>query len=703
MYEDSPSGLTDFYNSRSIGNKYTMSPVEMHEGEVRYYSSPVMVKTQQYTGTLTSERLIIEGGSAPREFKVTNIVAADPITLPSSEPGLKIVLSTPNGQKEMVWSFPVGDIFKAGEQQAWVDQIRKAIGDKPFAVPSSQPAVVRAAPAAAASAPVSPVYSPGEMEILKTAGVRIKRSYYTLYLTNLRMILQNSAGQIGREFAIAELMDAARMENESGEPSIALTIGSQTGVKQMILTFPSPGSREAWMVQLAAKLPAHAMPQVAPVMPQSAAPQTGGMMGYGSAPQAAQQPQMLTLQPGEKTYMSSPGIRVKRSSFTAYLTNTRFVLMGNSNGMLAIAGEFAVNTLKKAVRIAGELGEPGIGLSISSREGEKEMHLIFPSMDLREMWIAKFEEIIPPEQPQMFGGAASGAAAAQYSVTTVTPPARGNAPVKYCTVCGARNHPDDHFCAMCGKPLGETGAAGVVAGAGAMSEPSVPDMFGGAGDVPRQRKGKAKREKKSRRNEEPRERPPRRERVPKQPKVKKPYEGSIVGFLLRPADAFEYYGRESPKEAFGLFLIAGLLWSALSVVMLAFVLPKVLPITTADFPIIGALQSNMMAMVMLIVVMLVLWIVFIMIQGVLCGVFAKVFGEDAEIGETMAVVMRSTLPYAAVGWIPGFGVLIAAVWSLVATIKGFGAALDMRGGAAAGCGILGLVVVAIILVVLGIV
>lgn len=687
MYEGSSNGLTDFYNIRAIGNKYIMSPVEMHEGEVRYYSSPVMVKTQHYTGTLTSERLIIEGETAPREFKITNIVGADPITLPSNEPGLKIVLSTPNGRKEMVWSFPVGDIFKAGEQQAWVDHIRKAIGDKHFAVPASQPAPVRAAPEAASS-PQSPVYSPGEMEILKTAGVRIKRTYYTLYLTNLRLILQNASGQNGREFAIAELMDASRMESESGEPSVALTIGSQTGVKQMILTFPSPSSREAWMVQLSAKLPAHVMPQ------------------------ASQPPQMLTLQPGEKTYMSSPGVRVKRSSFTAYLTNTRFVLMGNTNGMLAIAGEFAVNTLKKAVRIAGELGEPGIGLMIASREGEKEMHLIFPSMDLREMWIAKFEEIIPPEQPDMFGDAA----AAQYSVTTVSPPARGNAPVKYCTVCGARNHPDDHFCAMCGKPLGETGAVDAAAAAGTMVEPSVPDMFGGGGsDAPCQRKGKAKREKRSRRDadeydeprerrtKERRERPPKRERAPKQPKAKKPYEGSIAGFLTRPADAFAYYGRESPRDAVGLFLIAGVVWAIISVVMLAFVLPKVLPITTADFPILGALQSNMMAMVMLILVLLILWIVFILIQGVLSGVFAKVFGEDAEIGETMAVVMRSTLPYAAVGWMPGFGILIAAVWSLVATIKGFDAALDMRGGAAAGCGILGLVVVAIILAMLGIV
>ncbi len=681
-----------------------MSPVEMHAGEVRYYSSPVMVKNQQYTGTLTSERLIIEGGSAPREFKITNVSSADPITLPSGEPGLKLVLSTPNGQKEMVWSFPVGDIFKAGEQQAWVDQIRKAVGDKPFAVPGSQPASVRAAPAAApaGAVPQSPVYSAGEMEILKTAGVRIKRTYYTLCMTNLRLILQNTSGQIGREFAIAELMDASRMESESGEPSIALTIGSQTGVKQMILTFPSPGSREAWMVQLSAKLPAHAMPQMPPM---AAAPQMSGGMGY-AAPQAA--PQMLTLQPGEKTYMSSPGVRVKRDVFTAYLTNTRFVLMGNASGMLAIAGEFSVNTLKKAIRIAGEMGEPGIGLTIASRDGVKDMHLLFPSMDLREMWISKFEEVIPPEMPQAYGGAA--ASAAQYSVTTVAPPVRGNAPVKYCTVCGARNHPDDRFCAMCGQPLGETGAGAAPA---PMAEPSVPDMFGGRDEPPRGRKEKpSKREKRSRRSDdeydEPRERRqrekrerPKRERAPKEPKMKKPYEGGIAGFLTRPADAFEYYGREGPRDAIGVFLIAGIVWAVISVVVLAFVLPKVLPVTASEFPILGALSSNMMAMVMLIVVMFVLWMVFVMIQGVLSGVFAKVFGEDAGIGETMAVVMRSSLPYAVVGWIPGFGILIAAIWSLVATIKGFGSALDMRGGAAAGCAVLGLVVVAVILVALG--
>jgi hypothetical protein len=380
--------------------------------------------------------------------------------------------------------------------------------------------------------------------------------------------------------------------------------------------------------------------------------------------------------------------------------------MGNASGTLAIVGEFAVNTLKRTVRITGEFGEPGICLTIASRDGNKDMHLIFPSVDLREMWIAKFEETISPERSQMPAGAAS----AQYSVTTVIPPARGSAPVKYCTVCGARNHPDDRFCAMCGKSLGEMGTAGVTR---LMLESSVPDMFGEDFDVSRQRKKKSRRERCLRRGDEYGESwwwclkkrsrwPPKRDRVSKRLKNENQCKGDIFEFLTRPADAFQYYGRESPCDAFGSFLITGVVWAIVSIAMLAYVLPVVLPITTTDFPIIGELQSNLLTTMVLFVVMLAIWIVFIMVQGVFSGVFARVFGEEVPIGEITAVVMRSVFPYAVVGWFPGFGILIAAIWSLVATIKGFVAVFDMPSDAATGCGILGLGVVAGILVIFGI-
>jgi hypothetical protein len=663
-----------------------MSPAEMHEGEVRYYSSPIMVKTQQYMGTISSERLIIESGTTIREFKIANIVDADPITLPNNEPGLKIVLSTTNGHKEMIWSFPVRDVFKAGEQHAWADLIKKVVGNNHFAVSTSQSTPTRVASMTTVP-PQFPAYSQDEMEILKTAGVRVKHTYYSLYLTNFRLILQNASGKIGREFVITELMDVSKMESESGEPAIALTIGTQTDVKQMVLTFPSFGSREVWMVRLSANLSMHAMP-----------------------PLTAQAPQMFTLQPGEKTYMSSPGTRVKRASFTAYLTNTRFVLMGSTNGTFAIVGEFAVNTLKKVVRIAGEFGEPGACLTIASREGKKNMHMFFPSMDLREMWIAKFEEIISPEQPQIFGSTVS----AQYSVTTVTPQSRGSVQVKHCTVCGTRNHPDDRFCAMCGKSLGETGTVNATAVGEAMPESLVSDMFGGDGNVLKQRKERTKREKRLRHDNENdlasgwstkkrRELPPKHKRALKRSNEKKQYNGGVVTFLTRTVNVFGGYNSDNPCDAVGSFLITGIIWAVISVVMLAYALPIILPITTADFPIIGALQGNVLAMIVLTVVMLVLLIVLVVIQGVLSGIFAKIFGEDVSISETTIILIQSTLPYAIVGWVPGFGILIAGFWSLVSTIKKFNNDFDMHNGVVAGCSIFSLATIAIVIVVLDVV
>jgi hypothetical protein len=137
--------------------------------------------------------------------------------------------------------------------------------------------------------------------------------------------------------------------------------------------------------------------------------------------------------------------------------------------------------------------------------------------------------------------------------------------------------------------------------------------------------------------------------------------------------------------------------------MLAYALPMILPITTANFPIIGSLQSNVLAMIVLAVVMLVLLIVFVVIQGVLSGIFAKIFGEDISVGETTIILMQSTLPYAIVGWVPGCGILIAGIWSLVSTIKKFNNVFDMHNSVAAGCSIFSLVMVAIIIVVLDVV
>ena len=74
-----------------------MSPFEMHANEVQQYTSPILVKNRQYLATLTSERLIIEGGPSDREFKVSSILSARPYVLDDRSPGLLIVVFTPSG------------------------------------------------------------------------------------------------------------------------------------------------------------------------------------------------------------------------------------------------------------------------------------------------------------------------------------------------------------------------------------------------------------------------------------------------------------------------------------------------------------------------------------------------------------------------------------------------------------------------------
>ncbi|HJJ90778.1 MAG TPA: Yip1 family protein [Methanocorpusculum sp.] len=644
-----------------------MSPLTIHDGEVQYYSSLIKVKNQRYTSTLTSERLVIEDGIKPREFKVKDIVEVLAITLPNNEPGLKIVLTSKNGKKEMIWAFLDDVRSKEREQKAWVNWFQKMIEKNSFEIPSSPQTPIYDNLSTPTFSIKEPEYSKGEIELLKTAGVRIKRLYYMLYLTNHRLIILSASRESGREFAIAEILDASRMESESGEPSIALAIESQARVKQMILTFPSLSSRETWIMQLSEMRSTSRMPQISPMMLQLTKPSIKNENMHGSQ-KAAHGPQMLMLQPGERTYLSSPGVLIKQASYTAYLTNTRFVLMSSTNGMLKIAREFAKNMLKKTVRITGERGEPGIGITIASRDGDKEMHMIFPSMDLREKWFAKLEDMISTEHENIFN---KSDIAKQDAETMVTSSMQGKTPMKFCTNCGARNHLKDQICAMCNKPLEE-----------------------------RRVERDSEEENNSRKHHmnKRRYRCPNDKRIVKKWNGVKQNKGSTLGFLIEPTDIFTKYNRGKPRGSVGMFLFSGIFWAISSVVMLIFILPKILPITTSNISNLGIMQNSIMNMMMLILELFCGWVVFILIQGILAGIFVKMFYKEATISGTLEVVMRSTLPYATIGWIPGFGIPIAAILSLISTINGFNAILDMRRRAAVCSGILSLVGATIVLV-----
>ncbi|HJJ71944.1 MAG TPA: hypothetical protein O0X95_02160, partial [Methanocorpusculum sp.] len=425
-----------------------MSPVSMHDGEVQHYASSILVKGQQYFATLTNERLIIEGPTS-REFKTTSIIAAYPIPLQDREPAVKIIFATPAGQKEMIWTFPCSEQFREGERDAWVDNITNIVGENPLAVPAettdeqtrtdiSKDIVIETEAEKPKPSEIitiieskpeekpagEPDLIPGETITISTAGVRVKHTFFTIYLTNLRLILQNNAGKIGREFAISDLKDAAELESESGEPEIALSVGMQSGLRQMILSFPTKPARDAWMSELQARLPAH---RPAPKQEEPATPERVGTFVPAT---------------NEKTLVTTPNVRIKNRLSVIHLTNTRFVVDSASG----LVGEFALNTLNRAVRMASEIGEPGIALKIGSSMGEKEMHIIFSSVNDRESWIDALTEVIPDR-------AITTPETREYSVTTVTPQKPIHTQQISCPSCHAVNHAADEYCSFCGAEL----------------------------------------------------------------------------------------------------------------------------------------------------------------------------------------------------------------------------------------------------------
>ena len=640
-----------------------MPPVPMHNDEVQYYASPILVKNQQYFATLTNERLIIEGPTS-REFKTSAILAAHPTILDDHDPAVKLIIATPSGQKEMLWTFPVNPSFKEGERDAWVSAVQKVLGEDPLAVPAegtsgetrpeiTKNIIIETEPEAEKPSEIitiiehpaepekpqtaEPDLIPGETILISTAGVRIKHTFFTTYLTNLRLILQNNAGKIGREFGIADIMDAAEMESDSGEPEIAISVGTQSGLRQMILSFPTKPARDAWMRELQAKLPA---PRPEPKQEE---------------PVSAERIGTFVPATNEKTHITTPNVRIKHRPAVIHLTNTRLVV----DSTAGIVGEFALNTLNRAVRMASEIGEPGISLKIGSPRGEKEMHIIFSSVNDREAWMDAFAEVIPERAITM-------PETRDYAVTTVHPPKTEHTQQRACPSCSAMNHASDEFCSFCGAEL--------------YPKPAEPEH---------QRRAKPQNQ--------------RRERPPKAYKPKAPYNGGLMGFITRPSDAFSYYCRDGIKESLPYFLISGVIWSVITVLFLAFVIPLILRLDKSTFPIITSLSGNPLLLVILMLMLFVLWAVCVLLHGVISGGLAALMDPGASFAESMGVVLRSSMTYAVCGWIPILGMFAASIWAAVCAWKGIAASQDVGQGAGAAASFIGMAVVYAVLICIGVI
>ena len=187
------------------------------------------------------------------------------------------------------------------------------------------------------------------------------------------------------------------------------------------------------------------------------------------------------------------------------------------------------------------------------------------------------------------------------------------------------------------------------------------------------------------------------------PKPKAPYNGSIMGFITRPTDAFSYYCRDGVKQALPLFLLSGAIWSVITVLFLAFIIPLILKLDKATFPIITSMSDNPLLLVIMILMLFVLWAVAVLLHAVISGGLAALIEPGASFSECMGVVMRSSMTFAVCGWIPIIGMFAASIWAAVCAWKGIASSQDMVQGVAAVASFVGLVIIYAVLVCIGVI
>ena len=99
----------------------------------------------------------------------------------------------------------------------------------------------------------------------------------------------------------------------------------------------------------------------------------------------------------------------------------------------------------------------------------------------------------------------------------------------------------------------------------------------------------------------------------------------------------------------------------------------------------------------------VLWAVCVLLHGVISGGLSALLEPGASFGESMGVVMRSSMTYAVCGWIPIMGMFAASIWAAVCAWKGIAASQDMGQGAAAAASFVGLIVIYAVLICIGVI
>lgn len=142
----------------------------------------------------------------------------------------------------------------------------------------------------------------------------------------------------------------------------------------------------------------------------------------------------------------------------------------------------------------------------------------------------------------------------------------------------------------------------------------------------------------------------------------------VKGFLLEPSKTFDATKGENLNEAIKYYVVIAAIYSALFVVLLAFV-------GTLFGSMMGGRNLGMLmgagagGAIIFFVLFMIFTIIAAFIGGAILHIFVYIVGGRKGISQTIKAVMYGSTPGLLLGWIPIIG-FIAALWSLVLEILG---------------------------------
>jgi len=409
------------------------------------------------------------------------------------------------------------------------------------------------------------------------------------------------------------------------------------------------------------------------------------------------------LSGGEALIRESVGIIVKKSRFSAQLTNKRILLVEESQDAIIDPGvrEVACTDVLGAERGSDEEGSPTMIVSVASPAGEIKKLVIHFTEDgdsraaERDQWIRELRDAVlglhatkeplsteagheairmPPayaERPiseEVHVPAPEPKRQEEPAVIVVEPsaapasvvqdiPVQKDTPIESadagrCDACGAELLLGSRYCHSCGYKLRTRGAESTTKSV-SLAE------FGNH-------------------DEKPVKKPVHRETIePDLPLAEsrgpadegKP--GSLFstfrGMVIRPSAAYQGCRGTGTGRAAIYFLSVILLFAVVNAGVVSFAATRHLPGRLPDVPVIGAGAG---VFLVVLVGLMLLMLAGVILESILLHVGVLIAGGRAGAGSTLRACMYASTPYAVAGLIPGFGLIIAGFWRFILQIVG---------------------------------